>query len=179
MLKDIMKTQYFGKSLVLAGCLALGAAFAEEQTTTDSSGDIQKILEMLRSDDNSTKIRTLNQVLKFAPEEADKFWPVYKEYEKELSTLNDQKLSLLKDFFKNHQSGALNNASASELAEKWLKLAEGRTALWRKYHSRIAQAVSPIRAAQFLQIEHQISLFIDINIAAEVPLISVSRVDSP
>ena len=170
-----MKMQYFGKSLVLTGCLTVAAAFAGEQTTTDTSGDVQKILEMLRSDDNSTKIRTLNQVLKLSPEEAEKFWPVYKAYEKDLSTLNEQKLSLLKGFFKNHQSGTLDNSSSSELAEKWLKLAEDRIALWRKYHSRIAQAVSPIRAAQFLQVEHQMSLFIDINIAAEAPLIS----DSP
>jgi len=170
-----MKTQYFGKSLVLAGCLTVAAVLGEEQKTSDSSEDVQKILELLRSDDNSTKIRTLNQVLKLSPEEAQKFWPVYKEYEKDLSTLNEQKLSLLKGFFKNHESGTLNDSSSADLAEKWLKLAEDRIALWRKYHGRIAQAVSPIRAAQFLQVEHQISLFIDINIAAEAPLIS----DSP
>ena len=170
-----MKTKYFGKSLVLTGCLTFAAVLAGEQATTESSEDVREILEMLRSDDNSTKIRTLNQVLKLGPEEAEKFWPVYKEYEKDLATLNEQKLSLLKDFFKNHQSGTLNNASSSQLAEKWLKLAEDRIALWRKYHGKIAQAVSPIRAAQFLQVEHQISLFIDINIAAEAPLIS----DSP
>ena len=34
---------------------------------------------------------------------------------------------------------------------------------------KIAKAVSPARAAQFLQVEHQMGLFMDLNIAAEMP----------
>jgi hypothetical protein len=46
-----------------------------------------------------------------------------------------------------------------------------RLALWKKYHQRISRAVSPVRGAQFLQVEHQMALFVDLNIASEMPVI--------
>ena len=46
---------------------------------------------------------------------------------------------------------------------------QARLDLWKKYRKKIAKAVSPARAAQFLQVEHQVALFMDLNIAAEMP----------
>jgi hypothetical protein len=46
---------------------------------------------------------------------------------------------------------------------------QARLDLWKKYQRKIAKAVSPARAAQFLQVEHQIALFMDLNIAADMP----------
>ncbi len=39
------------------------------------------------------------------------------------------------------------------------------------YYQRISTAVSPIRAAQFLQVEHQLALFVDLSIASEMPVV--------
>lgn len=39
------------------------------------------------------------------------------------------------------------------------------------YHKQISDAVSPVRAAQFLQIENQVAIFVDLNIASEMPLV--------
>ena len=43
--------------------------------------------------------------------------------------------------------------------------------LLERYHKQISNAVSPIRAAQFLQVENQMALLIDLNIAAEMPAV--------
>jgi hypothetical protein len=40
-----------------------------------------------------------------------------------------------------------------------------------KYHRKIEKALSSLQAGQFLQIENQLALFVDITIAGEMPLV--------
>ncbi|MCX6916574.1 MAG: hypothetical protein NT167_26605, partial [Verrucomicrobia bacterium] len=61
-------------------------------------------MEMLRSDFNATKIRTLNQVMKLTGPEAEAFWPVYREYEKQLAAVGDQKLALIREFMAHYRN---------------------------------------------------------------------------
>ncbi|HEU0039227.1 MAG TPA: hypothetical protein VFR76_08130, partial [Verrucomicrobiae bacterium] len=58
-----------------------------------------------------------------------------------------------------------------EMAEKWLANVQERLDLWKKYHQQISDAISPVRAAQFLQVENQMAIFVDLNIASEMPLV--------
>jgi len=68
-----------------------------------------------------------------------------------------------------HQAGSLTDQNSSEMAGRWLQNVQDRLDLWKKYHQQISDAVSPIRAAQFLQIENQMAIFVDLNIASEMP----------
>ena len=57
------------------------------------------------------------------------------------------------------------------MADRWLANAQERLDLWKKYHQQISFAVSPVRAAQFLQVENQMAIFVDLNIATEMPMV--------
>jgi len=127
--------------------------------------------EVLRSDFNGAKIRTLNQVMKLTPAEAEKFWPVYREYERQMAGVGDRKLAMIREFLAHNKDGTLNDANSKDLAERWLQNSRDRLDLWKKYHERISEALSPIRAGQFLQVENQMALFVDINIASEMPVV--------
>ncbi len=39
------------------------------------------------------------------------------------------------------------------------------------YHQQISDAVSPLRAGQFLQVENQMAIFVDLSIASEMPVL--------
>lgn len=148
-----------------------------QQTPAAPTDDVRAYLEMLRSDVNTSKIATLNEVMKLTGPEADKFWPIYRKYEKELAAVGDRKLALIREFASAHFGGTLNDKLARTLAEKWLKNTQDRLDLWKKYHKQISKAVSPTRAAQFLQAEHQLALFIDLSIASEMPVVGTKPVD--
>lgn len=128
-------------------------------------------MEILRSDFNATKIRTLNEVMKLTAAEADQFWPIYRQYEVELGVVGDRKLALIREFLAGHRAGTLTDQNAREMAAQWLQNAQDRLDLWKKYHQLISQAVSSKRAAQFLQVENQMAIFVDLNIASEMPMI--------
>jgi hypothetical protein len=43
--------------------------------------------------------------------------------------------------------------------------------LLEKYHTKIEKALTSVQAGQFLQIENQLGLFIDVAIASEMPTV--------
>ena len=170
-----MKTKLFHAFVILTGALWLsGCATAPKPGAIKNEDDARAALEELRSDFNATKIRTLNQVMKLTAPEAEKFWPVYRNYEQELAALGDRKLALIRDFAAHHRAGTLDDQNSREMADRWLANAQDRLDLWKKYHQQIRDAVSPVRAAQFLQVEHQLALFVDISIASEMPVVGSS-----
>jgi hypothetical protein len=170
-MKSLMKTLISRLALLAGVVLASGSLLAQAQTEPADTDELRAYLELLRSDVSATKIRTINEVMKLTGPEAEKFWPVYRKYEKELAAVGDRKLALIREFAALHFGGTLDNKQAADLAASWLKNTQERLDLWKKYHKQISKAVSPIRAAQFLQVEHQMALFIDLSIAAGMPAV--------
>jgi hypothetical protein len=170
-MKSSLKTLIGRFALLASVVCASNSLLAQPQTESAATDEIRGYLEMLRSDVSATKIRTINEVMKLTGPEAEKFWPVYRKYEKELAAVGDRKLALIREFATLHFGGALEDKQAADLAARWLKNTQERLDLWKKYHKQISRAVSPIRAAQFLQVEHQMALFIDLNVAAEMPVV--------
>jgi PBP1b-binding outer membrane lipoprotein LpoB len=166
--------------IVVAGALLLqGCATSGKPKPSLTADDARAYLEVLRSDFNTTKIHTLNQVMKLTVAEAEKFWPIYRNYEKELAAVGDRKLALIVEFMRHHKAGTLNDQNSQEMAAQWLQNAQDRLDLWKKYHQQISDAVSPIRAAQFLQVENQMAIFVDLNIASEMPVIGTPAERKP
>jgi hypothetical protein len=148
-----------------AGLLFLFAGSAS------SDDNLRNYLELVRSDMSSAKVAAMNNVMQLSDAEAEAFWPIYREYELELSRITDDRFALTKRFIASTEGGEFSGKEADEIALGFFDLLERRTKLWKKYHGRIKKALSPTRAGQFVQIENQIALFVDLNIAAEMPII--------
>ncbi len=168
---DTMK--HIFNSLVLAAGLLLlpGCATPGHQPVPVHPDEARAYFEVLRSDFNADKIRVLNQMMKLTAAEADKFWPIYRNYEKDLAAVGDRKLALIQEFMAHYRDGTLTDQNSRVMAEQWLQNVQDRLDLWKKYSRQISDAVSPIRAAQFLQVENQMAIFVDLNIASEMPVI--------
>ena len=53
----------------------------------------------------------------------------------------------------------------------WFAAQRARLDLLEKYHGKIEESLSSVQAGQFLQIENQIGIFIDLTIASEMPMV--------
>ena len=157
---------------LILGFLFPPAGASAQTTSAPDEENLQAILDLMRSDTNPFKIRTINQVMALTAPEAETFWPIYQQYEKELGAISERGMALIRDFLELQAGGVQNDKGWNGLAKKWLKLKQDRLALWAKYHKKISKALSAYRAAQFLQVEHQIGLFTDLSIAAEMPVVS-------
>jgi hypothetical protein len=156
------------------GLLALalsGGAAAMAQSPDPNSQDLnlRAYIELLRSDVKAQKILVMNEVMAFTEEEDAKFWPIYREYDVELNTLNDRKVNGIKDYANNYEK--MSDQKAMELATLALQLESERVALKKKYVERIGKTISPKLAARFLQVENQLLWIIDLQIASSLPVV--------
>ena len=130
--------------------------------------DVDSYIEVLKSDLKTNKKAVIIQVMQFTDQQSEVFWPIYNEFEHELDKLSNKRIANIKDFAANYDS--LSDQKADELIKNSFDFQEDRLNLNEKYYKKFSEALSPIVAAKFMQLENQIQLVLDISIAANLPL---------
>jgi hypothetical protein len=149
---------------------AQGASAKAQPATSDSQEtNIRAYVELLRADVNAKKTAIYTQTMQLSDEQADKFWPIYREYDVELQKLNDEKLAGIQDYAKNFEH--MSDDKADELAKLALELENKRNELKKTYYEKVRQQLGGIIAARFLQVENQLLMVIDLQIASSLPIV--------
>ncbi|HEY2432256.1 MAG TPA: hypothetical protein VGI12_06245 [Vicinamibacterales bacterium] len=126
--------------------------------------------ELLRSDLRAEKVAIITEMMEFTEAEDKAFWPIYREYDAEMAKLGDERVALIADYAKN--ADQLTDDAADKLARKALDLEDRRQAVKSKYYDRVAAVLKGRAALRFLQVEHQLLLLTDLQIAAALPIAS-------
>ena len=162
-----------GTALTLAMCLcprlvlAQGTKLATPDDTREAN--LRAYVELLRSDIRSQKVAIITELMDFTEADDAKFWPVYREYETELTKINDDRLALINEYAANYQT--LTDDAADRLARGALDVEGRRHALRVRYYDRFKSVLSPKAAARFLQVENQMLLILDLQITASLPIV--------
>ena len=126
-------------------------------------------VELLRSDVRSQKIAILTELMELTEAQDKAFWPIYREYDRELTTLSDERVANILEYSKAYPD--VSDAVADKLILKAIDIQSRRGALLAKYYERMKQAITPKTAAKFVQIENQLLLLIDLQISASLPVV--------
>ena len=161
---------------ILLSLLASATVLPMLQAQQEPAGNQQTIeanfkayIELLRKDIKKDKVAILSELMDLTPDEASKFWPIYNAYDKELTKLGDERLALFRMYVDNYES--LTDKQATTIVNGLMDVQGRRTALQRRYFQTMSQALSPKLAARFVQIEHQLLLVLDLQIAASLPVV--------
>lgn len=152
---------------VLAGTAAAIPA-QSPAVSTDRTLNLSAYAELLRSDVRAQKVAILTEVMGFTEAEDARFWPIYREYDLEMSNLGDERLTMIREYAA--QFSTLTDAAAATLATKAMDLDARRTAATTRCYERVKAAMSARTALRFLQVEHQLQLLIDLQIASALPV---------
>jgi hypothetical protein len=157
--------------LVTAIGLPIAATGQSEPLPRDQARErnLRAYTELLRSDLRSQKIAVITELMRFTEAEDAKFWPVYREYERALSQLHDDRIKTIETYASVYNQ--LTPATADALASEALDLEARRATLKKHYYEQLKTALSPIRAAKAIQIENQIQLIVDLQVAASLPVV--------
>ena len=136
---------------------------------TNEEQNIDAYVGLLRQDVRKQKVAIISQMMNFSAEDAEKFWPVYDAYSKELQQIGDEKYAGIKEFSAAWPN--LSDAKIDELAKKALDLEDRTTALKKKYYERVKEAVSVKAAGKFLQVENQLLMLVNLQLAASLPIV--------
>ena len=148
----------------------LPRAAAQTPTSQENKeANLKAYVELLRKDVKKDKVAILTELMQLDPDEAAKFWPVYREFDAALTKLGDERIALIRMYAENQ--GALTDQKASQIVMGMLDIDTRRTQLKKDYFQRMSQAMSGKMAARFLQIEGQLERVIDLQIAASLPVV--------
>jgi hypothetical protein len=131
--------------------------------------NLQAYVDLLRRDVRQQKAEIMGAVMVLGAVDAAKFWPIYSEYDAELTRLNDQRVENIKEYARSYNQ--MTDEKADELVQKSLAYQKQRAELLAKTYDRVKQAVGAVTAARFAQVEHQLLLIIDLQIASSLPVV--------
>ena len=123
----------------------------------------------MRSDVRTDKMIVMGEFLELTAEQGENFWPIYRAYAHDLSVIGDRRVALIKKFAE--QYGSVTDDSADAMATTWFSMESDYTKLLKKTHAKVAKEISPIVAAQFVQVESTLNMLLRLQIAAGVPLV--------
>lgn len=154
--------------------------FSQENTpsqgTTAPAGtnaqdkNIQEYIALLRADVRQQKSEIMATVMQLDVDDAAKFWPIYQEYNAALTKLNDLRVANIQEYAQNYDE--MTDAKADELVQKALSYRNQRSALLAKYYDRMKASIGAVQAARFLQVEDQLLMIMDLQIASALPIVS-------
>jgi len=161
----------------------LGASLGQAQTKTQKTTtkavaspeadaqkkNIQAYVDLMRRDVRQQKAEIMGAVMVLSAEDAAKFWPIYSEYDAELTKLNDQRVENIKEYARAYDQ--MTDEKADELVQKSLAYQNQRAELLAKTYGRVKEAVGAVTAARFIQVEHQLLLIIDLQIVSSLPVV--------
>lgn len=154
-----------------AALLAVPALWAQPPASPEETREtnFKAYIDLLRKDIKTGKVAILTELMALDPEESAKFWPVYSDYDKELTRLGDERLAHFRMYIENYSN--LTDQQASAIVNGLMDIQARRGALQKKCFQQMSQALSPKLAARFIQIEHQLLLVLDLQVAASLPVV--------
>jgi hypothetical protein len=162
--------------MAAAGAKTLGAAAQGQQVT------VQKIISptvtdediaLLRQDLRAMKMQVIGQNMLLSDTEAQKFWPLYNHYVRDLQEVNNQKYALLKQYAE--MWATMTDEDALIYVRHWLEVDGQAQALRLKYVPVVSQVLPGKKAATFFQLDRRLNMIIDLQLFSQIPLAHVKE----
>lgn len=160
--------RHIAVTLALLAAAGTGGVTQSGTERDDRALNLTAYAELLRSDVRAQKVAILTEVMGFTEAEDAAFWPIYRAYDLEMSKLGDQRLAMIREYAASHAQ--LTDEVAAGLAAKALDLETRRNAAKARCFEQVKAALSARTALRFLQVEHQLQLLIDLQIASSLPV---------
>ncbi|MGY6215686.1 hypothetical protein ACW73L_11050 [Methylolobus aquaticus] len=113
--------------------------------------------------------RLITENLALTAAESRAFWPLYEEYERDLTRLTERRRALIAEFGENFD--AMSDSMAKKILLNRLKIEEERNRLRRTYLPRFEKVLPIRKLARYYQLESKIRAAVEAGIAEELPLL--------
>jgi Spy/CpxP family protein refolding chaperone len=151
--------------MVATAVLCSSPVFAE----TAQNMNIQILLDKVKAD----KKLLIASNMDLTDQEAQKFWPLYESYQKELGDLNHKLGKLINEYAEayNKNKGTVSEDLAKNLINEALKTEGAEVKMRRAYAEELIKVLPATKVARYLQMENKIRAAIKFDLAANIPLI--------
>ncbi len=159
------------RTLLTIGCtLALLCATLSAQTVDVTAKPLTDTdIQLLRLNVLADKIQIITDTMQFTDAESAAFWPVYKDFANEQLAIGDERVQLIKDYAKNYDT--MDDTKARDMVQRLINVDDKTLNLREDYWPKFMKALGAKRAAKFYQVENRLTLIINLQLSANIPLL--------
>ena len=139
----------------------VGASSLAAQTRSD--------IELLRQELRTDRQAVIAKNMKMTDAQATAFWPVYREYQAEITKVGDKFIKLLEGYGKKYD--AMKDPDAETLIKEYIDLQQAKLKVQSDYVGKFKKVIPPTLVARYYQIENKIDAIINLELAAGIPLV--------
>jgi len=165
-----------GGGIAAAGAKARGTVAQAQQVVVErviNPTTTEEDIALLRQDLRAKKMQVIGQNMSLSDAEAEKFWPIYNHYVKDLREVNNQKYALLKQYAE--MWATMTDQDALIYVRNWLEADGQAQALRLKYVPVVSQVLPGKKAATFFQLDRRLNMIIDLQLFSQIPLAHVKE----
>ena len=158
----------FLSALIVAGMLPLGDSVLFAQGSP-APGISDQEIQLMRKDIRSQKRQLVAANMHLTDAEAQKFWPVYDQYETETIKLNDYRWALVKEYTENY--AGMTDDQAQSLLIRWTGADESVVALRLKYIPLFQKVLPSKKVVRFFQLDRRFGMMMELQVGSGIPLV--------
>jgi hypothetical protein len=122
---------------------------------------------VVRADMGADRAKIITEAMNFNDKDAAAFWPIYRKYEYERSTVDDRRVAVIKDYAEKYST--LTDDDAKSMAERMFDCDSSLAALKKRYFKKFNTVLPAFTVTKFFQLEHRIDLLVDMKVESSLP----------
>jgi hypothetical protein len=128
-------------------------------------------MQILRDKIKADKKLLVSANMELTESEAKGFWPVYEEYQKELTAINQRIGKLIESYAADYRANTLTDEKAQKLIDELVAIEKADGGLQATYAPKLSKVLPPKKVARYLQIENKIRAALKYELAANIPVV--------
>jgi len=150
---------------VMAGLAQAPVASAQEL----SDAEVKAVIEAARSEMRASREQLLAVNLSLTSEEADRFWPLYREYSAKKAALGDDRLKIIMDYATAYPD--VSDATAKSLVDRHVRYSRSMNGLKERYVGKFGKVLPSAKLMRFLQIESRLDNLVELQVQRSIPVV--------
>ena len=126
-------------------------------------------MDIVREKIQSDKKLFIAENMNLTESEAKAFWPVYENYQKDLSKLVDKAVKLIENYAANYES--MTEEAAKELIDGYLAIEGERVTFMKSFLPKFRKVLPEKKVARYYQLENKIDAVVNFGLAKQIPLV--------
>ena len=149
--------------------LLLGFCSIGTVVGTAYAGSINDEIELMRTDIQADRKVIIANTMQFSRQESEIFWPLYNDYQLARNKVSDRKVKVIRDYAEHYDD--LSDAQAKAMLAEVLDIEKANIKLKQAYVKKFERILPSKKVARYFQAENKLDALINVQLAAEIPLI--------
>ncbi len=149
---------------IAIGLLALAVALPTAGWTQDN-------MQILRDKVKADKKLLVATNMQLTDAEGKAFWPVYDQYQQDLTAINQRIAKLIEDYAAEYRNNTLTDEKALKLINESVAIEKAEAQMKESYIPKLSKVLPAKKAARYIQIENKIRALVKYELAGGIPLV--------